>query len=135
MTKTKKQKAAHGIGRPAVIQPGALPWRGKDIVRHMPDGSTELLRWSVVDANGNEVIADMPEAALRDRVVEAVNLHRSAGGRHLSASESYLDPMSILHDARDILPHAARMIEEVQGEKDEVLRDLVKRVKRVTKAR
>lgn len=114
---------------------GALPWRARDTERRMADGSTELLRWSVVDAHGNEMIADMPDAEQRQRVIAAVNALPSAIGRPLPPDVDYLDPMSILLAARDILPVALEAREEAIGEKDDVLRDLIRRVKIVTRGR
>lgn len=44
----------------------------------------------------------------------------------------YLDPLAILEDSVDILDVALRERERSNGDKDEVLRDLVKRIKLVT---
>lgn len=132
MTMTNKQKRARGLDRPAPPPPaGALPWKGRDVLRIMSDGSSELLRSAIVDAKGNELVHDVYSEAHRDRIVAAVNLHRSAGGT-LGAREAYLDPLSILQDAIEILPVVLEEREEAVGEKDPVLRDLVKRVKLVT---
>lgn len=44
----------------------------------------------------------------------------------------YLDPLSILEDSSEILDAVLDERERVNGEKDEVLRDLIKRIKIVT---
>jgi len=135
MTMTKKQRRASGLNRPAPLPPaGTLPWKARDILRIMPDGSSELARSAIVDAKGNEIVHDVYSEAHRDRIVAAVNLHRSAGGR-LGPKEAYLDPMSILEDSLDILPVVLETYEEANGEKDPVFRDLIKRVKLAMKAR
>lgn len=130
MTMTKKQRRARGLDRATATpspKPGRLPWKARDVLRYFEDGSSELLRWAVVDADGREIIEDFDSEELRNHVVAAVNLHRSVFGELLDPKIAYLDPMSILQDAVEILSVVLEEREEDRG-KDPVLRDLVKRV-------
>lgn len=110
---------------------GRLPWKKHDVVRRFEDGHTELLRWAILDANNQEVAIDFSSEEARDRAVAAVNLHRSAADTQISPKEAYLDPMSILRDAREILATVLEDREELYG-RDPILRDLVRRVRKAT---
>jgi hypothetical protein len=134
MTLTNKQRRARGLDQVAPLPVGRLPWKARDILRQHSDGSSELLRWAIDDADGNEMVSDFEREDLRDQVIKAVNLMRSAGKAPLKPAEGYLDPMSILSDAVEILLVVLEDREEAIGDKDEVLRDLIKRVKKVVAA-
>jgi hypothetical protein len=131
---TKQQRRARGLDHPAPPSPaGRLPWKARDVMRQHEDGSTELLRWSIIDADGNEIIADFEREDLRTQVLNSVNLLRSAGATPLTADEAYREPMSILRDAVEILPVALVSRERDIDDKDGILRDLIKRIKKVVK--
>lgn len=120
------------IDRVVLNRVGAIPWKARDVLRRADDGSTELVRAAIIDAEGNEVVLDVFNERERDRIVNAVNFAKSAAG-DLDPGECYLDPFSILLDAADILPTVLSERERDIGEKDEVLRDLVKRIKAIVK--
>lgn len=51
------------------------PWKAHDVFFRREDGSTEILRHSVVDCEGTEVVADAATDDVRDLLVRAVNAH------------------------------------------------------------
>lgn len=103
------------------------------MVRFSPNGALAVFSQWAIDTASLDQLAD-----LESRMVGIGGNLQQVGQWSATDPEApnpraqYLDPLAILEDAADILDAVLSERERANGEEDEVLRDLVRRVKLVT---